>query len=76
MMAPHFEQANMLSVCIWRAVEKLGTLIDRIEVESNKVHVWSGSARVTLVAKCADNRGPRGEIVLGAGVWEAEIVES
>jgi hypothetical protein len=69
MMAPQFEQANMLCVCIRHAVHELMQCIDRIEVHSSKVTVWARNKRVTMTARYASSYGPGGAAVLGGGNW-------
>jgi hypothetical protein len=75
MRAPQYEQADMLSVCIWRAAEELQrlelkTFIDRVEVAADKVHIWSGSTHLILVARDEGSEMP------GGCRWVAHLVDS
>ena len=69
MMAPQFEQASMLCMCIQHAAHEFIELIDRIEVHSNKVSVWSGNKRLIITARYANAYDPNGAAMPGSGRW-------
>jgi hypothetical protein len=69
MMAPQFEQASMLCMCIQHAAHEFMELIDRIEVHSNKVSVWSGNKRLIITAHYANAYDPSGAAMPGSGRW-------
>jgi hypothetical protein len=69
MMAPQFEQASMLNVCIRHAVNELMRCIDRIDIDQSKVTVWAGNKRLTIRATYANHYGPGGEVLVGGGNW-------